>query len=91
MGQGGRLGQRGIERRRWRTDRSAQGAIQRVARGRYAFTIAVILTLHDQLHAARAGTDQVHDLRVDHRRGNSYAYRQRKPHQHKASELDGIA
>ena len=91
MGQGGRLRQRGVERGGWWADGGAQGAIQRVARGGNAITIAVVLALHHQLHAARAGTDQVHDLWVDHRRGNGYADRQRKPHQHEAGELDGVA
>ena len=87
MGKGGRLRQRGVERSGWRTDRGAQGAIQLVARRGNAF----VLPLHHQLHAARAGTDEVHDLGVDHGGCNGHADRQRKPHQHEAGELEGLS
>ena len=86
MGQGGGLGQRGVEGRRWRTDRGAQGAIQLVARGGNAF----ILPLHHQLHAARAGTDEIHALGVDHGGSNGHADSQREPHQHEAGEVEGV-
>lgn len=95
MGQRRRLRQRSVERRGWCADGGAQGAIQRVTGcevwGGNVFTIAVVLALHHQLHAARAGTDQVHDLWVDHGRCNGHTDRQRKPHQHEAGELDGVA
>lgn len=86
MGQRGRLRQRGVQRRRWCADGRAQRTVQRVA-GCGSF----IVTLHHQLHAARVGTDQVHALRVDDGRCHGHADRQRKPHQHKAGELDGVA
>jgi hypothetical protein len=51
----------------------------------------IIVTRHHQLHAAGAGTDQVHAMWVDDWRCNSHTDRQRKPHQHKAGKLDGVA
>ena len=85
MGQGGRLRQRRVEHRRWRTDGRAQRAIQRVAR-----TSRFVIALHHQLHAASAGTDQVHAMRVDDGRCNGHAHRQHKPHQQEAGELEGV-
>lgn len=86
MGEWGGLRQRGVERRWWRADGGAQGAVQRVAGGCY-----IVVTRRHQLHAAGAGTDQVHAMRVDDGGRNSHANRQHKPHQHKAGELDGVA
>ena len=60
MGQGGGLRQRGVERRGRRADRRTQGAVQRVAGSGH-----IIVPLHHQLHAAGAGTDEVHAMRID--------------------------
>ena len=79
------LGQARVERGRWCHDRGTQGAIQGVAGG------GVIVALHHQLHAAAAGTHQVHGLGAHHGRGHRYADRQHKPHQHTAGEEDGVA
>jgi len=86
MGQWRRLRQRGVECRWRRTDRRTQRTVQRVTGGRLA-----IGPLHDQFHGASAGTDQVHPVWVDDGRRNRHTHRQRKPHQHKAGELDGVA
>jgi hypothetical protein len=51
----------------------------------------IIVTRHHQLHAAGAGTDEVHAVWVDDRGCHGHAHRQNKPHQHKAGELDGVA
>ena len=86
MGQRGRLRQRGVDRRRRRADGGTQRTVQGMGRARH-----LGIALHHQLHAARAGTDQVHAMGVHHRRSNGDADRQRKPHQHEAGELDGVA
>jgi hypothetical protein len=85
MGQGRRLRQRGVKRGRWRSDRHAQWAVHGLGG-----CTGVIITLHHQLHAASAGTDQIHPLRFHEGSCNGHAYRQRKPHQHEAGKLDGV-
>ena len=86
MSQRRSLRQRGVERRRRGADGCTQRTVQRMARGSH-----IIVTRHHQLHAAGAGTDEVHAVWVDDRRCHGHAHRQSKPHQHKAGELDGVA
>jgi len=86
MGQWRGLGQRGVELRRWRGEGRAQRTVHRFGR-----CSAVIVALHHQLHHASAGTHHVHHFGADHGRRNGHTHRQRKPHQHEAGELDGMA
>ena len=86
MGQRGGLGQRGIELGRRRGHGRAQRAVHR-----FGGCSAVIVALHHQLHYASAGTHHVYALGVEHWRCNGHTHRQRKPHQHEAGELGGMA
>ena len=85
MGQGRWLRQRGVERRRRRADGCTQRTVQCVAG-----CGCVVITLRHQLHAARAGTDEVHALRMNDGRRNGHAHRQGKPHQHEAGDVEGV-
>ena len=86
MGQRGSLRQRGVERGRRCANRRAQGAIQREAGGG-----RIVVSLQHQLHSASAGAHHVHARGVENGRGNGHTHRQRKPNQHEAGDLDGVA
>jgi len=75
-----------LQRRRRCTADHAQRAVQRVA-GRSRRTVIA----GHQLDRTASGTDQLHGLRLDDRRSDGHAEREREPHQHEAGKEVGAA